>query len=112
MSLHILCGIGVFSLIFYNNAKNISTFLTGLLILILIFIVAIQQDQIDNIRKQLREVKIHLDKNTGEIQRRTVNNEMSIQNLNEYWNKIFGKMNTKLESDKKENSQKQCKGKR
>ena len=110
MALQMLCGIGVFSLIFYNNAKNIPTFLTGLLILILIFIVAIQQDQIHNIRKELRKVNVHLDINTEELQRRTVNNEKCIQKLNENWNKNFGKMNLELKSDKNENSQKQLKG--
>jgi hypothetical protein len=52
---------------------------TKLLILILIFIVAIQQDQIHNIRKELKEINLHLDKNTEKFQGRTVNNEMSIQ---------------------------------
>jgi predicted Holliday junction resolvase-like endonuclease len=99
MALQMLYGIGVFSLIFYSNAKNIPTFLTGLLILILIFIVAIQQDQIHNIRKELKEINLHLDKNTEKFQGRTVNNEMSIQKLNENWKWFFvNKLNIYISS--------------
>ena len=71
MAFEMIFGLGIFSLIFYHNAKDIPKFLIGLLIVILIFIVAIQQDQIQAIQTELSEVNAQMNKIMEEFQKIT-----------------------------------------
>ena len=71
MAFEMIFGLGIFSLVFYHNAKDIPKFLIGLLIVILIFIVAIQQDQIQAIQTELSEVNAQMNKIMEEFQKIT-----------------------------------------
>ena len=67
MALELIFGLGVFSLVFYQNADNIPKFLRGLLIVVLIFIVSQQQDQIHIIKDGLAKVSALCENNTEEL---------------------------------------------
>lgn len=56
MALDMIFGLGLFSLIFYQNADDIPKFLAGLLTVVLIFIVAQQQDQILTMKEELSQL--------------------------------------------------------
>lgn len=56
MALDMLFGLGVFSIVFYNNATNIPKFLAGLLIVVLTFIVGQLQDQVIMMKEELNQL--------------------------------------------------------
>ena len=80
MAFQLIFGLGVFSLVSYQDEENIPKFLKELLIVVLIIIVALQQDQIHIIKDELAKVSALCENNTEELKNVISKMKTTLQN--------------------------------